>query len=381
MTRRRWVLLGVVTALIAVVVLLRGTAGNDSPEHSSASDAGNGTSALRYYAQALGHNTGTVEGEFDLPSSPALLFIFSPTTGFNSAEAQRLNGWLSSGNVVVYAAEANRVDPQLDQQFGLHRSRGSVDASARAAAPLFGGVDSLSGASQAPSFTPSASQVPLFRNQKADVLAVRSTVGAGQLIVLSDPLVLCNSYLKLADNGRFAADLIAMAPNGGPVLFDEFHHGQTAGAAPPETAWIATPWGAALVLTVVILFVGLAMRGRAFGPPIALRQRADRSTAEYAAAVGSLLHRTGARRVTLDTLLAATRRAVAERVGLGGGTPGGQLLETIAQRSPADAAELSRAEAGLPAAVTSETTVLEMARRLHDLAYPMSTAKNQKESA
>ena len=381
MTPRRWVLLGVVAALIAVVVLLRGTSGNDSPEHSSASDAGNGTSALRYYAQALGHNTGTVEGEFDLPSSPALLFIFSPTTGFSSAEAQRLNGWLSSGNVVVYAAEPNRIDPQLDQQFGLHRSRGSVDASARAAAPLFGGVDSLSGASQAPSFNPSASQVALFRNQKADVLAVGSTVGTGQLIVLSDPLVLCNSYLKLADNGRFAADLIAMAPSGGPVLFDEFHHGQTAGAAPPETAWIATPWGAALVLTVVILFVGLAMRGRAFGPPIALRQRADRSTAEYAAAVGSLLHRTGARRVTLDTLLSATRRAVAERVGLGGGTPRDQLLETIAQRSPADAAELSRAEAGLPAAVTSEATVLEMARRLHDLAYPMTTAKNQKESA
>ena len=128
MTPRRWVLLGVVAALIAVVVLLRGTSGNDSPEHSSASDAGNGTSALRYYAQALGHNTGTVEGEFDLPSSPALLFIFSPTTGFSSAEAQRLNGWLSSGNVVVYAAEPNRIDPQLDQQFGLHRSRGSVDA-------------------------------------------------------------------------------------------------------------------------------------------------------------------------------------------------------------------------------------------------------------
>src|SRR5207244_12402097 len=150
----------------------------------------------------------------------------------------------------------------------------------------------------------------------------------------TEPLVLCTRCLKLADNGRFAADLSAMAPNGGPVLFDELHHGQTAGAAPPETAWIATPWGAALVLTVVILFVGLAMRGRAFGPPIALGQRADRSTAEYAAAVGSLLHRTGARRVTLDTLLSATRRAVAERVGVGGGTPRDQLLETIAQRSP-----------------------------------------------
>ncbi len=123
------------------------------------------------------------------------------------------------------------------------------------------------------------------------------------------------------------------------------------------------------------------MRGRAFGPLIPLRARADRSSAEYAAAVGSLLHRTGARRVTLETLLSATRRSVAERVGLGSDTPSGQLLEAIAQRSPVAAVELSRAQAELPAAVTSEAAVLDMARRLHELAYPLSTIEKQKESA
>jgi hypothetical protein len=97
--------------------------------------------------------------------------------------------------------------------------------------------------------------------------------------------------------------------------------------------------------------------------------------------VGSLLHRTGARRVTLEALLSAARRSVAERVGLGNTTPAGQLLEAIAQRSPAAAAELSRAEAELPAATSSETAVLDMARRLHDVAYPLTTAEKQKESA
>ena len=97
--------------------------------------------------------------------------------------------------------------------------------------------------------------------------------------------------------------------------------------------------------------------------------------------MGSLLHRTGARRVTLETLLAATRRTVAERVGLGSETPADQVLETIAQRSPAAAAELTRAEAELPSALNSEAAVLDMARRLHDLAYPLSTIEHQKESA
>jgi len=378
-SRRRWILLGGVVVLIAIVVALRGTATGDSPEHSSSSDAGNGTSALRLYAESLGHATGTVEGHYSLPSLPALMFVFRPKEGFSSSESQQLDTWLRAGNVVVYATEER--DPQLDSQFGLHLSSTSVGASAHAAAPILGGVAQLSGATTALAFKPSPSQVPLLRNEHGDVMAVRTTVGSGQLIAMSDPLVLCNGYLRLADNGRLAADLIALTPNGGTVLFDEFHHGQITGNVPTATAWALTPWGAALVLAVLIIVAGLAMRGRAFGPPIPLRQAADRSSAEYAAAVGSLLHRTGARRVTLETLLSATRRTVAERVGLGSATPSGQVLETIAQRSPAAAAELSRAEAELPSAMTSEAAVLDMARRLHNLAYPLSTVENQKESA
>jgi hypothetical protein len=378
-SRRRWILLGAAVVVIAIVVLLRGTAGGDSPEHSSASDGSNGTSALRLYAESLGHATGTVEGDFNLPSSPALMFVFRPTTGFSNAESQQLDTWLRAGNVAVYATE--EADPMLDTQFGLKRSTVSVNAPAHAAAPIFGGVSSMSGASSALAFKPSPSQVPLLRNAHGDVLAVRIAVGSGQLIALTDPLVLCNGYLRLADNGRFAADLIALTPKRGPVLFDEFHHGQIAGNVPTATAWALTPWGAALTLAVLIIFGGLALRGGAFGPPIPLRPLTDRSGAEYAAAVGSLLHRTGARRVTLETLLSATRRTVAERIGVGSATPSDRLVETIAQRSPGAAAELSRAEAELPAAVTSEAAVLDMARRLHDLAYPLSAVEHQKESA
>jgi hypothetical protein len=376
--RGGWLGLGVLVAIVVILVMLRGTVRNDSPEHSSASDAGNGTSALRLYAESLGHTTGSVEGDYSLPSTPALMFVFRPTTAFSNAEAQQLDTWLRAGNVVVYAAE--EADLQLDTQFGLHRSTLGVDARAHAAAPILGGVGTASGGSSALTLKPSAAQVPLLRNAHGDVLALRTAVGSGQLIAMTDPLVLCNGYLRLADNGRLAADLIALTPNGGRVFFDEFHHGQIAGSS-TTGGWVLTAWGAALLLTVILIFAGLAMRGRAFGPPISLRPLADRSSAEYAAAVGSLLHRTGARRVTLETLLSATRRTVAERVGLGSDTPSSQLVETIAQRSPGAAAELSRAEAELPAAVTSEAAVLDMARRLHDLTYPLSSVQKQKESA
>jgi len=379
MKGRGWIALGAVALLVVVLVMLRGGGGQSrSPEHASTSDAVDGTSALRAFADALGHASGSVEGEFSLPSSSGLLFVFTPTDGFGADEVQKLNSWMASGGVVVYAAEDG--DPQLDIQFGLRRSTVGVPAKSHAEAPIFGGVETVAGADKARAFAPTSSQVALLRNDAGDVLGVRQAVGQGQLVALTDPLILCNGFIGQADNGRLAADLVAMTPTGGRVWFDEFHHGAAASGS-TETAWMTTPWGLALLGAVVIIFAGLALRGRPFGPQISLRAGEDRSTAEYAVAVGSLLHRTGARQVTLQALLAATRRAVAQRIGLGSDVSSDRIDAAIAQRAPAAAAELSRAEHDLEAAGVSEAEVLKMARRLHDLAYPLSQPEGMKESA
>lgn len=379
MIRRSWIALGAMVVVVFLLVALRGnTTSNSSPNHASTSDAPNGSSALRAYAAALGHRAGSVEGDFSLPSTPGLLFVLTPGS-FSPNEAQQLNSWVSSGGVVVYAAEDG--DLLLNQAFGLRWSRDTVTSgSLRAGAPILGGVNSLAGAGDARILDARAAQIPLIRNHSGGAVALQQPIGRGQLVVLTDPLVLCNGYLALADNGRFAADLIAMAPSGGQILFDEFHHGAAATES-PLTAWMTTPWGLTLVAAVAILFIGLALRGRAFGPPIPLRARSERSSAEYAAAVGSLLHRTGARQLTLETLLTAARRAVAERIGLGSDIPPDQLNATIAQRAPAAAAELARAEQDLGKASLSEAELLAMARHLHDLAYPLSTTERMKESA
>lgn len=379
MKTRGWLVLGGLVVVVALLTLLRGPAdAGDSPEHRSDSDAANGTSALRLYAEALGHPTGTVEGDFTLPASPALLFVFTPSQshGFSAAEAQQLAGWISSGGVVVYAAEQG--EPQLETQFGLRRVAmrppvNSVPATnALATAPIFGGVKVVSGGTPGDRLSPSPVQVPVLRTPGNDVVAVRAVIGQGQLIALTDPLFLCNGYLRETDNGRFAADLLALAPAGGRVLFDEFHHGAVASGS-PETAWMTTPWGAALLWAVIVIFAGLALRGRGFGPRLTLGAGRDRSSAEYATAVGSLLHRTGARAITLDTLLRATRRAMAERVGLGSGVPDDRFLEILARRAPDDGARLAEIERSLTQAAASETSVLDTARRLHQLAYPLAS--------
>lgn len=378
MRRRGWIPLVAMVVAVFVLILLRGNTTASSPNHVSTSDAPDGTSALRSFADALGHQSGSIEGDFSLPSSPGLLFVFSPGP-FSNDDVLALDSWLRSGGVVVYAAEDG--DLLVNQRLGLKWSQDTASSGTlRAGAPILGGVKAVSGGDSARTLASTASQTPLLRNRANGVVALQQVVGEGQLVVLADPLVLCNGYLARADNGRLAADLIAMTPANGRVWFDEFHHGAAVNNS-PLTSWTTTPWGIALVAAVVILFIGLLLRGRAFGPPIPLKARTERSSAEYAMAVGSLLHRTGARRLTVETLLSAARRAVAERVGLGSDVPKDQLTATIAQRAPQEAAELSRAERELDQASASEAGVLDVARRLHDLAYPLSKTESMKESA
>jgi hypothetical protein len=116
----------------------------------------------------------------------------------------------------------------------------------------------------------------------------------------------------------------------------------------------------------------LLLRGRAFGPRLPPAGAGVRSAAEYAAAVGSLLHQAGGRALALKVVADATRRALAHQVGLGGGVPLDRLDEVLARRAPALAEQYTTAAAEAERAGRSESTLLAAARRLHDLAYPMA---------
>ena len=375
---RSWLTLLGLVALATILVLLRGVGSpQDSPEHSSSSDAANGTSALRLYAQALGRPVSQLEGTYSLPDQPGLMFLFTPTLPFLPSEAEQVRGWISTGGVLVYASEES--DPELERQLNIQRLAPASPTEAHPPAPLLGGVQRIAGGGVPVRLLASnADQVPLLRGTEGAILALVMPLGAGRVVVLADPLEVCNAYLDQLDNGRMAADLIGLTPGGGSILFDEFHHGLAARAA-PATGWLNTRWGQALAWAVVVVFAGFALRGRAFGPLIPLSSGRQRSAAEYASAVGSLLRRAGGRELTLQALDSAARRALAERVGLGSRLPAADFSALFSQRAPQAGRELEIAERAMGVGASSERSLLEAARRLHALAYPTATTPHNKE--
>lgn len=363
---RRAVAVAVLLLGIAVAFALRGTSTGDSPEHRTDSDAPNGASALPQLAAALGYTPVTLDAGFQPDLGMGAVFVLSPTVGFSKDDAARAADYVSGGGVLVYGAEQG--DPQLDFTLKVQRQRGITGGDASGIPALLAGVSHVAGATTAAPLVPGPGQVVLLRSAGGEPLGLEQFLGRGRLVVLSDPLPLCNGHLQQADDGRLAADLLSLASPGSRIAFDEYHHGP-AGVTSPLTGWLSTAWGAGITWAVVIGFVGLLLRGRAFGPRLEPPGAGDRSAAEHVAAVGGLLRRSRAAAATGQLLLAATRRSLAARHGLTTGSGSG-LERALGQRAPADAAELEAAERDLAAGSGEEAALLAAARRLHRLGYP-----------
>ena len=342
-----------------------------SPEHSSTSDAVDGASAAVLFAQAMGHPTLEVAGSFTTPSSDSLMFVFTPTSPFTAEEADRTAAWVRSGGVLIYASEQG--DPELDRAFDVSRINGIVDSGTAIANPALAGVNQVAGGNGAIPLDPATNQVPILRSPGGYVLGYTSTVGTGRIVVLADPLVLCNGYLEKQDNGRLLADLLGTDRT--TVAFDEYHHGLTFSDLSPQ-AWLLTPWGAGIMWLLVAVFVGLLLRGRGFGPLIPRPLEAVRADAEWAVAVGELLRRSGARAVTLGVLATASERAVAARTGLPL-KPRERFWNALWIRAPGLAGALAEAESALNSSAGGDADLLKAAKRLHDVAYPISPERSR----
>jgi hypothetical protein len=362
---RGWVLALVLAVLIGGFAYIAQPR-QDSPEHSSNSDAANGTSAARLFAQALGHPTNTVEGSFSPPDQNGLMFVFTPTSPYTVDHANQTVEWVRLGGVLVYADEQG--DQELDRALSVTRLNGFVPSQKQLANPVLEGVTAVSGGNTAIPLDASATQVPILRTAGGFPVGYIQKLGLGKIVVLSDPLVLCNGYLDKADNGRFLSNLLGLVGSGAAVGFDEYHHGLILSDFAPQ-AWVGTPWGAAILWFLVAVFVGLLLRGRRFGPLIPRPSEVARADAEWAVAVGELLRRSGARALTLGMLATASERAVATRTGLTA-QPRDRFWNALYARAPELAAELADAERALYGSAAGDAEVLSAAQRLHRIAYP-----------
>ena len=120
---------------------------------------------------------------------------------------------------MIYASEEG--DPELDRAFDVSRFDGVARGDEYGATPAVTGVATVAGGASVLPIDPDPEQATFLRTPDGYSAGFVQRVGRGRVVVLADPLVLCNGYLEKADNGILLADLLSGAVPCAAVTFDE----------------------------------------------------------------------------------------------------------------------------------------------------------------
>ncbi|MDP7112399.1 MAG: DUF4350 domain-containing protein, partial [Myxococcota bacterium] len=163
-------------------------------------------------------------------------------------------------------------------------------------------------------------------------LVWRRSLGAGQLVLVTDGRLLCNWAVAAEDNGYLLVNLAHLTGDGRTILVEEFSHGYASATSLPRLL-LRPPAVFVLAQLLLLLVAAVAWRARRFGPALPVAAGDRRFKAEHVHALADLhrrgKHHGGAVKRLRAQLLARWR----ERFALGRVMTDTALFAWLARRS------------------------------------------------
>jgi hypothetical protein len=176
-----------------------------------------------------------------------------------------------------------------------------------------------------------------FANDTATFVA-EAPYGGGRIVFLSDPFVVANGGILMADNAQLAINLV---DTGGLIAFDEYHQGFGTGKNQIVEYFSGTPVVAIFLQLCAIAAFVFYSRSRRFARPVPEPEPDRLSKLEYVAAMAELQRRTRAYDLALENIYSDFRRRVAKLFGVDNTlTPRREIAERIAERTKRDVNEV-----------------------------------------
>jgi hypothetical protein len=155
--------------------------------------------------------------------------------------------------------------------------------------------------------------------------------GSGRIIILSDPFIVANDGIRLADNLQLALNTVAGAR--GIIAFDEYHQGRAAMRNQLVAYFAGTPVLWMLAQGVLLVLAILWTRGRRFARPLPVARVDRRSSLEFVASMAELQQRARAYDLAIENIYTRLRRVLVRYAGLSHNSPRSEIAARVAARS------------------------------------------------
>ncbi len=206
-----------------------------------------------------------------------------------------------------------------------------------------------------------------FANDKKTILA-DFPFGAGEVVFLSDPFIIANNGLKLADNSQLAINILTSS--NGITAFDEYHQGFGKSDDRLSAYFEGTPVIA--ILAQIALFFGLFFwsGGRRFARALPNGELNRLSKLEYVTAMAEIQENIKAYDLAIDNIYSEFKRNLIRFTGSDNTTSNENLAFLVAEKSDVNLAELinfmNECEAIHHGEKTNKTEVLRLTIKLRE---------------
>jgi hypothetical protein len=202
-----------------------------------------------------------------------------------------------------------------------------------------------------------------------NVLLLDYPHGQGRIVVLSDPYIVANGGISLADNLQLAINLLSSSD--GMIAFDEFHQGRGITRNAFASYFAGTPVLAIFGQITLLILLMLWTRGRRFARPLPLPRVDRRSSLEFVASMAELQHRARAFDLAIENVYSRTRRVLARYAALDYNSPRAEIARRVAERSSLDARQLEtlmrQSEEAINGGAISERQSIQLVKRLREV--------------
>lgn len=167
-----------------------------------------------------------------------------------------------------------------------------------------------------------------FADKNGAVL-INTPYDRGEIVLLSDPYIVSNGGIRLADNLQLALNLVERY---GKVAFDEYHHGYGSAEIALISYFQGTPFLAMLLQAILIAVAVIFSQSQRFARPLPLLLPNRSSKLEYVSAVADLQQKAKAYDLAVENVYLEFRRRVCNLFGLDPKVKPEQLAQQIRLR-------------------------------------------------
>ena len=227
----------------------------------------------------------------------------------------------------------------------------------------------------------SPAPVAHFEDHKGALL-VDYPHGAGRVIILSEPYMVANGGIRLADNLQMALNISGTS---GLIAFDEYHQGRGGSGNQIVAYFAGTPVLWMLAQGALIVLVLLWTRGRRFARPLPVPFVDRRSSLEFVASMAELQQRARAYDLAIENIYTRVRRVLVRYAGLSHNSPRSEIAARVAARSEKlDPAQLEslmhECEDAINGAPVDERKSLELITRLRQVERALGLRMRSREN-